>query len=208
MMALLQKRPDGVVILLGHSEIRLALVWRFGPILIGNVEVHPIAEPDRLIGLNAGELIDPVLAHLHELGNGSHAVSGYEVLDVAFRFHPNAAVFELFFNLDLDPQPLTVEALLIAQFMAGHGEIALVDILVRPAPGMMHAHRIVGSDGTIEKRPFRLAAILFAEFGKGVNLLPEIENELFLRGEIDLRFNLVKRHSNEPRRKHTMGISL
>ena len=31
---------------------------------------------------------------------------------------------EFLLDLDLDPQPLAVEAVLIAQFVAGHGEVA------------------------------------------------------------------------------------
>ena len=78
-------------------------------------------------------------------------------------------------DLDLDPQPLAIEAVLVAQLVAGHGEVAAVGVLVRAAPGVVDAHRIVGGDRPVEERPFRLAAILFPEQLEGTYTLPKIE---------------------------------
>ena len=43
LVALLEEAPDGVVVLLRHREV-------------GVVPIHPVAQPDRLVGLNRGEL--------------------------------------------------------------------------------------------------------------------------------------------------------
>ena len=48
---------------------------------------------------------------------------------------------QILLDFDLDPQSLAIETVLVAQLVAGHGEVALVGVLVGPAPGMMDAHR-------------------------------------------------------------------
>ena len=63
-------------------------------------------------------------------------------------------------DLDLDPEALAVEAVLVAQLVAGHGEVALVGVLVGAAPGVVDAHRVVGGDRAVEEGPLRLAAVL------------------------------------------------
>src|SRR5262249_46304888 len=78
--------------------------------------------------------------------------------------------------------------------MTGHGEVALVSVLVSPSPSMMHAHRIVGSDGTVQERPLRFAAIFPEECFKRLGALPEFQNGSLLSREIDLRFDLLERH--------------
>src|SRR4029079_72629 len=52
--AALEEEPDGVVVLVG---VRVVAV----------VPVHPVAEADRLLGLDGGEALHAVLALLHEL---------------------------------------------------------------------------------------------------------------------------------------------
>src|SRR5262249_30205105 len=96
-------------------------------------------------------------------------------------------------------EALAIEAVLVALLVAGHGEVALVGILVGTAPGVVDAHRVVGGDGAVEERPARLAGVLGAELVEGVDVLPEFEDRPLLGGEIDLRFNLLKRHE-EPHR--------
>src|SRR5262249_9963218 len=146
------------------------------------VPVHPVAKPDRLLGLHAGKLVHPLLAELHKLVDAGEAVAGHEVLDVAFR-----AQAQLLFDFDFDPKPLAIETILIALFVAGHGKVSLVDILVSPAPSVVDAHRVVGRDRAVEKRPLRLAAILLAELLERANALPELQNGPLLSREIDLR---------------------
>src|SRR5262249_33136891 len=95
---------------------------------------------------------------------------------------------------DLDPQPLTVETVLVALLMAGHGEVALVSVLVGAAPGVVDAHRVVGGDRAVEERPLRLAAVLRAQFLEGVRPPPELQHRPLLGREIDLRIYLVEGH--------------
>ena len=107
--------------------------------------------------------------------------------------------FEFLLDLDLDPQPLAVEAVLVAQLVAGHGEVALVGVLVGAAPGVVDAHRVVGGDGAVEEGPLRLAARSCARsFSKAPDVVPELEDGPFLGGEIDLRLDLLERHDAWP----------
>src|SRR5262245_27379568 len=93
-------------------------------------------------------------------------------------------------------------------FMPSHGEVALKDILVCPAPGMMHTHRVIGGNGPIQKRPARLAAIFLAQLIENAFLVPEFKNRPLLSGEIDLGLNLLKtRHHNTSASKFNFGNS-
>ena len=56
-------------------------------------------------------------------------------------------------TFDLDPQALAVEAVLVALVLAEHRVEALVQVLVRPTPRVVDAHRVVGGDGAVEERP-------------------------------------------------------
>src|SRR5205085_1393762 len=74
--------------------------------------------------------------------------------------------------------------------------------------GVVDAHRVVGGDRTVEKRPLRLAAILLAQLLKRLATVPELKDGPLLGGEIDLRFNLRKRHgmtSRKRRKGHCSG---
>ena len=53
---------------------------------------------------------------------------------------------ELALDVDLDPQALAVEAVLVALVLAEHRVEALVEVLVGAAPGVVDAHRVVGRD--------------------------------------------------------------
>ncbi len=76
------------------------------------------------------------------------AVAGHEVLDVALALQP-----EFLLDLHFHPQPLAVEAVLVAEFVAGHGEVAVVHVLVGAAPGVVDAHRVVRGDRAVEEAP-------------------------------------------------------
>src|SRR3712207_6551886 len=102
--------------------------------------VHPVTETNRLLRDSVGKGKDPLLASLYEFGDA-------KFLDISFAFQP-----ELFLDFDLDPEPLAIESVLIALSLAEHGVVALEEILVRAAPGVMDTHRIVRGDRTIEKR--------------------------------------------------------
>src|SRR5699024_8639373 len=90
-------------------------------------------------GLDGGEGVDPLLAQLDE------AVDP-ELLDLALVVEP-----ELSLDLDLDPQPLAVEPVLMTLPLPEHRVVALVEVLVRAAPGVVHAHRVVRGDRSVDE---------------------------------------------------------
>ena len=143
--------------------------------LVGVVPVHPVAEADRLLGLHRGVGQHALLAQAHELGDA-------EGLDVLL-----AGEAELALDVDLDPQALAVEAVLLALVLAEHGVVALEDVLVGAAPGVVDAHRVVGRDGAVEERPVLAARVLGAELGEDGPLAPEVERAVFLGSEVWLR---------------------
>src|SRR5580765_5367616 len=194
-MALLEKRPDCVVVLLRHREIAATLIGRLAPVLFA-VPVHPVAEANRLLSLNPGELVYTRLAFIDKLVDGREAIAGDQVFDVALRLK-----FQFLFDFDLDPQALAIETILIALIAAVHREITLVAVLISTAPGVMDAHRIIGGDWPVQKRPTRFAAILLAKLAKGVNLLPVLKNRPLLGGKIDGGFDFVEGHEKTSRRQ-------
>ena len=79
-------------------------------------------------------------------------------LDVALALEPEVAL-----DVDLDPQALAVEPVLPALVLAEHRVVALEDVLVGPAPGVVDAHRVVGRDRAVEEAPARPAGVLGAQ---------------------------------------------
>src|SRR5439155_8887106 len=126
--------------------------------------VHPLAEALRLLGHHADELRDPLLAALRELGEPV-------VLDLPLRVET-----ELLLDLDLDPEALAVEAVLVALVEAPERLVALEDVLQRAAPGVVDAHRVVGRDRPVDEAPALVAAVLLAQPLKGPLLLPALED--------------------------------
>ena len=101
---------------------------------------------------------------------------------------------ELLLDLDFDPQALAVEAVLVAQLVAGHGEVALVGVLVGAAPGVVDAHRVVGGDGAVEEAPRRLARILLPQSGEDVLLGPEAKHVVLAADKFSVA-NLLEHES-------------
>src|SRR5207302_9154856 len=122
--------------------------------------VHPLPEPLRLIGHDPHIPGDPLLAALGELGEAV-------VLDLALRVEA-----ELLLYLDLDPEALAVEPVLVALVEAAERLVALEDVLQRAAPRMVDAHRVVGRDRPVDEAPARVAAALLAEAVEGALLVP------------------------------------
>src|SRR5262249_23051250 len=91
--------------------------------------------------LNAREPPHPLLARLDELGDA-------ERLDVALRLEPH-----LLLDLDLDPEALAVEAVLVPQLSAAQRPEPVVKVLVGAPPGVMDAHRVVRSHRSVNERP-------------------------------------------------------
>src|SRR5215211_3141328 len=161
--------PDRVVVFVRHR-------------VIGVVPVHPVAEPDRLVGLALGKAADTLLASLDEFRDA-------ERFDVAFAFET-----ELFLNLDLDPESLTIEPVLEALFFAEHRLVPLKKVLIGAPPGMMDAHRIVGRDWAVKERvTFMRLVVLLQVLRDDAVALPPIEKLTLLRREIDFGSDLFER---------------
>ncbi len=170
----LEEHPDAVVVLVGHRVVRV-------------VPVHPVAEAQRLLRLDARVVEDAGLAPLDELGDPVP-------LDVALAPEP-----ELLLDLDLHPQPLAVEAVLVALAVAQHRVVAAEEVLVRPPPGMVDAHRVVGGDGPVEERPAGRGAGVTGDVLLEDSLAaPPLHQRPLLGGKIDLRVHRLKRHPHPP----------
>jgi len=122
-----------------------------------------------LLGLDAGEFVYALFAERDEPVDAFKALAGNQIFDVLLRLEA-----ELFFDFDFNPQSLAVEAVLIAQLTPPHGEVAVIDVFVGAAPSVMDAHRIVGRDRAVEKRPRRLPSIFVTHALKSVGPLPKI----------------------------------
>ena len=105
------------------------------------VPVHPIAKSLRLFCLSCRESENSTFAFVDEVVDA-------EFMDC--RLGPES---QLLLDFHFDPQPLTVEPVLVSLVMAGHREETLIRILVRSAPGVVNSHRIVGRDRPVQKAP-------------------------------------------------------
>jgi hypothetical protein len=179
-VALLQELPDGVVVLVRHR-------------VVGVVPVHPVAEPDGLLGLDGGELADALLALLHEAGQA-------ELLDVTL-----ALEAEFLLHLHFHPEPLAVEAVLVAQLASLHGVEALVAVLVGAAPGMVELHRVIRRDGAVQERPARTVPVLLAQGFEGALLLPQLEHPVLQLDEGDARGHFAEHGLPSSRGKGKSG---
>ena len=127
--------------------------------------VHPLAEPDRTVGQSPRGPDDDFATPPCELGEA-------ELLDLALRVEPEVA-----FDADLDPQPLAVEAVLVALVMAPERLVALEDVLQRPAPRSVDAeHVAVGGHRPVDEAEQRAAGVLLAEAPEGIVALPAVEH--------------------------------
>ena len=102
--ALLEEVPDVLDVGVGEGVVVV-------------VPVHPHAEPHRLLGDHLGELGDALAARLGERGEAV-------LLDVALGVQA-----ERLLDLDLDPEALAVEAVLVALVVPAHRLVALEDVL-------------------------------------------------------------------------------
>ena len=136
------------------------------------VPVHPVAEPDALLRLACREGEHALLAQAHELGDP-------ERLDVALALEVQVPL-----DVDLDPQALAVEAVLVALVLAEHRVEALEEVLVGAAPGVMDAHGVVGRDRAVEEAPARVARVLRAEARERPALSPFTEQVVLLGDEV------------------------
>ncbi len=115
----LQEPPDVLDVRVAEREVVVA-------------PVHPLAQADRLLRDHARGLGDEVTALACELGEAV-------LLDLVLRVQAEVAL-----DLDLDPEPLTVEAVLVALVEPAQRFVALEDVLVGPAPQVMDAQAVDG----------------------------------------------------------------
>ena len=100
-------------------------------------------------------------------------------LDVALRGEAEVAL-----DVDLDPQALAVEAVLVALVLAQHRVEPLVQVLVGAAPRVVDAHRVVGGDRPVEEAPSGTALVLRAEPRERAPVRPHPEQVVLLGDEV------------------------
>ena len=146
------------------------------------VPIHPAAEAPVLVGDHLCELGDPLATARCELGEPVF-------LDVALRVQA-----ERLFDLDLHPQALAVEPVLVALLEAAEGLVALEDVLQRPAPRVVDAHRVVGCDRAVEEPEALTAAVLLAELVEDPLAIPPVQDLALERCVIRDRWERLVRH--------------
>ena len=124
-----------------------------------------------MVGDHLGEFGDPLAAARCELGEPV-------LLDLPLRVQA-----ERLFDLDLHPQALAVEPVLVALVEALEGLVALEDVLQRPAPRVVDAHRVVGRDRAVEEAEALATAVLLAQLVEDAFAVPPGE-DLLLQGGV------------------------
>ena len=147
----LQHPPDVLDVRVAEGEVVLAPVHPLAEALRPLPQLLRVAD-DGLAALR-GEVLQPVL------------------LDLALRVEP-----ELALDSDLDPEPLAVEAVLVALVEATERLVALEEVFQRAAPRRMDTEILVGRHRPVGEREGRAAAVLLAELGERSLLLPAREH--------------------------------
>ncbi len=161
LVAELEEAPDVADVGVGHREVR-------------PLPVHPHAEPARLLGLDRRVLGDAIATRARE------AIEPVG-LDLVLGVEP-----ERLLDLDLDPQALAVEAVLVALILAERRVIALEEVLQRPPPGVVDAHGVVGRDRPVGERERRPALVLAAQLLERAVAIPALEHGVLERDVIGL----------------------
>ena len=162
--------PSIVVTAVGSEPEQLVEPAQLGRV----VPVHPHAQADRLLRLAGREREHPLLAQGHEPVDAVR-------LDVALGREAEVAL-----DVDLHPQALAVEPVLVALVLALHRVEALVEVLVRATPRVVDAHRVVRGDRPVEEAPARPALVLRAEARERPSLGPLAEQLVLLGDEVGL----------------------
>src|SRR5205814_5210860 len=92
------------------------------------------------------------------------------LLDLALRVQS-----QLLLDLYLDPEPLTVEAVLVALVEAAERLVALEDVL-EDAPEVLDAGRAVRGDRAVHEAKGRTAAVAVAQLEERPLVLPDCED--------------------------------
>ena len=136
------------------------------------VPVHPHPEPAGLLGDHLGEVSDALPALGGELG---------EAVLLDFTLGVEA---QRLLDFDLHPEPLTVEAVLIALLEPPERLVSLEDVLERAAPGVVDPHRVVGRDRAVDEAPPRPVGVALPKPVEDALGIPPLEDLLFERGMI------------------------
>ena len=142
------------------------------------IPFHPVAEPLRLFRLTCSKPQNTTFTFVHK------------VVDAIFIHSRFCSESQLLFNFHLNPQSLAVKSILVTLVMPRHGKETLVRIFVGPAPGVMDAHGVIGSDRAVQKAPPFAAAIAFPQPAKGVVLRPEFQDGMFTGNKAAVRYGL------------------
>ncbi len=158
----LQELPDVLDVRVGEREV-------VAP------PVHPLAEPDRPFGERLRRLDDHLPAAAGELRQP-------ELLDLPLRVETQLAL-----DADLDPEPLAVEAVLVALVEPAHGLVPLEDVLQRPSPrGVDAEHHPVRGHRPVDEAEPRAVRVLGAQCGERPLTLPGLEDRALERVVIGL----------------------
>ena len=201
-VAFLEESPDGVVVLVGEGEVAAAILRRaqladdfarprgFGPAAGQIRRDHAIAVFERVAQQEQHSRVIPIapVTQANGLlglprGEGQHALlaSAHEFLDAVIVYLALGPESQALLDLDLNPQSLAIEPVLVTQRVPVHSVVALVHIFQRPPPRVMHAHRIIGRYRPVEERPARAIRRLPAQLVENAVLLPE-EQDVALHG--------------------------
>ena len=154
--------------------------------LLRIIPVHPIAKTLRLFGLARRELEDSAFTFIDE------------VTDAVFMNGGFRAESQLLFHFDFDPQALTVETVLVSLIVAGHCEEALIGVLVRAAPGVVHSHWVIRGNRAVEKTPAFAARVFSSQLLKSLLGFPEFQDGMFAGNEIAVS-NGLKHENMKPK---------
>jgi hypothetical protein len=84
-------------------------------------------------------------------------------------------------------RPLAVEAVLVALPLAEHGVVALVEVLVGAAPGVVDAHRVVRGDRPVQEAVAALRVLVAGKVARHrLPLAPDLDLIAFQRGTSSL----------------------
>ena len=152
--------------------------------------LHPLAELDGLLELQRRVLLDPRPALADE-------VLQAELLDIALRLEA-----QFLLDLDLHPQPVAVEAVLVPLPAPLHGLVAQVDVLVGPSAGMVNAHGVIGGDGTVNEGVDGAACVLLEQLPKRIGLFPQLQHVELRLSEV----GLISRGFEQHRHHSSVGL--
>ena len=148
----LEEPPDVLDVRVGEREVVVP-------------PVHPLAEPDGAFGERLRRPHDHLAAAASELGKP-------ELLDLPLRVEP-----ELPLDTHLDPEPLTVESVLVALVKPAHRLVALKDVLQGSSPGRVDAeHHPVRGHRPVDEAEPRTSGVLSAQALERLLALPGLED--------------------------------